>query len=391
MRVDLSRRSLGTALLAAAATNPHPALAWCGERFPSWAYFLKWDEVDVPFEWNGAKASVRYRVVGDATRETGSGVPPVLVAGTPGLGYEYFENFEALTVSDRRVIEVTFSDTAPIESGSVQLAAVCKSLKVPIVHVVAHGLGAVAALDLVSRSGSNSIRSLSLISPFGALSDLREGARQSVLGLASSGGEDAPAATASPDVPFPVGLKDCSTYKSDAAKKYCEKENVAAMPKPVAAPPPPSRAVGRAALVATASGNARGTCVAEAQASVGGGGNAAAVAPVLSPFFAEAASQRPLGLSGEGLGKRLASDIPSGLPVLLMSGGKRDIVDPEGWSDLPPSLQRVAFGTSGHLPFIEQRDEFLPAILEFFDKADGKTTNREFKFADPVQTVKEFL
>ena len=59
-------------------------LAWCGERFPSWAYFLKWDEVDVPFEWNGAKASVRYRVVGDATRETGSGVPPVLVAAASG-------------------------------------------------------------------------------------------------------------------------------------------------------------------------------------------------------------------------------------------------------------------------------------------------------------------
>ena len=31
----------------------------------------------------------------------------------PGAGYDYMENFEALTVSDRRVIEVTFGGTGP--------------------------------------------------------------------------------------------------------------------------------------------------------------------------------------------------------------------------------------------------------------------------------------
>ena len=109
MRVEhaTSRRlALQRACLAAAAVlSPHlPASAWCGEKYPSWAYFLKWDETSVPFEWDGQKGEVYCRVVGDKQRESKTGVPPVLLVGNPGLGHDYLENLEALTVSDRRVI-----------------------------------------------------------------------------------------------------------------------------------------------------------------------------------------------------------------------------------------------------------------------------------------------
>ena len=114
MRVEhaTSRRlALQRACLAAAAVlSPRlPASAWCGEKYPSWAYFLKWDETSVPFEWDGQKGEVYCRVVGDKQRESKTGVPPVLLVGNPGLGHDYLENLEALTVSDRRVIEVAFA------------------------------------------------------------------------------------------------------------------------------------------------------------------------------------------------------------------------------------------------------------------------------------------
>lgn len=401
MRVPaaIQRRSaVRTALLAAAAaytSSPSkPALAWCGERFPSWAYYLKWDQVDVPFEYEGKPAgTVSYRIVGDKARESSTGVPPVLVCGTPGLGYEYMENMEALTVSDRRVVEVTFSPTAPIESGGIQLASVCKALGIPVVHVVAHGLGAVPALSLVGASGSGSIRSLTLISPYGALSDLREDARASV--LASSAGAlaaapaypPAPAPSSSPPPPpsFP-GMQDCSQLKTEAGRAYCDKENAARAPPPAPAPPPPApQLFGRAALLPTVSGNARGTCVAEAQDSV------PATAPVLGPLLAQSTSQESLRLGGGQLSRKLGEEMPRTVPVCLMAGGARDIVDTDGWGDLPNSVKRVYFPTSGHMPLIEARDDALGALLEFLDAADGKQTNREFKFADPIKTVKELL
>ena len=64
------------------------------------------------------------------------------------------------------------------------------------------------------------------------------------------------------------------------------------------------------------------------------------------------------------------------MPVCLMAGGARDIVDTDGWGDLPNSVKRVYFPTSGHMPLIEARDDALGALLEFLDAADGKQTNR---------------
>eukprot|EP00965_Chrysotila_dentata_P134705 4455857-Pleurochrysis_carterae.AAC.1 len=62
------------------------------------------------------------------------------------------ENLEALSVSGRRVIEVNFG--GGVEGGgaaerAAQLASVCAALKVPSVHVVAHGLGYSTAMQFV--------------------------------------------------------------------------------------------------------------------------------------------------------------------------------------------------------------------------------------------------
>ena len=68
----------------------------------------------------------------------------------------------------------------------------------------------------------------------------------------------------------------------------------------------------------------------------------------------------------------------------------RDLVDATSWEGLPPSVESRTFDASGHLPFVEQRDDFLLAVLEHLDKADGTLTDREFKFAGAVETLKEF-
>jgi len=128
----------GGAFVVAAAAAPRAAVGWCGEAVPSWAFFVKWDDGRVPFEWEGAKGEAYCRVVGDRAREAKAGVPPILLVGTPGLGYDYLENLEALTVSDRRVVEVVFAGTngaasAPLltaDACAAQLGAVVRSLGV---------------------------------------------------------------------------------------------------------------------------------------------------------------------------------------------------------------------------------------------------------------------
>ena len=333
----VGRRRAVAAVLASVLATPQPMQAWCGEQFPSWAFYLKWDQNPaVPFTYQGAQGSAFYRIVGDITREQKTGVPPVLVVGAPGVSYEYLENFEALTVSDRRVIEVTFAGTA--SSGSAfnpalatpdacaeQLRAVCRALKVPAVHVVAHGLGALPALSLASAASDVRLKSLTLVSPYGSVADLR-----------------------------PDALGDLGSAKS----------------------------VGEVAgrLLPTVSSNARSSCIAEAREASAG--------PLLLPMLL-GSSGLEIRLRGAALGTRLAA-CTAGLPILLATGGARDIVDTDGWgASLPTTVSRATFGASGHLPFVEERDAFLLRLLEFFDAADGTTTNREFKFGDAIQTIKE--
>ena len=129
-------------------------------------------------------------------------------------------------------------------------------------------------------------------------------------------------------------------------------------------------------------------------------------------------------------GASLAGKLRSvAVPVLLATGGPDDIVN-TAWDDLPTSVRwrslhlakspgsqetprgRVSlvrastptvqkrfgyqvasrtFAASGYLPFIDEPEAFLAELLAFLDKVDGVATNREFKFADPVKTIKSQL
>lgn len=295
-------------------------------------------------------------MVGDRTREQASGVAPVLVVGSPGVGYEYLENLEALTVSDRRVALLTFAGSAaggeqPAEpllsvgACAAQLRAACDALGVPSVHLVAHGLGASVALALM-RDHPSLVRSLALLSPFGAIDDLRPSAADALRAR-------------------PAG--------------------------------------GAAVLLQTPSLFARNACVADA-VDAGGG-------PLLGSLLGGGGR-----LGGGRLGAALAAS-GSSAPVLLSSGGDADVVTPD-WESLPPRVTRTVFGASGHLPFVDQRDDFLlaraatarpararpprhppqklahptqnpQALADFLDTVDGVATNRELKFASPGATLKE--
>lgn len=305
-------------------------------------------------------------------------MPPVVVVGTPGLGYDYMENFEALTVSDRRVrlcpprcraysprlsppapaptrwtpipysssapnwfsclpapampqvVEVTFAGSSADAKGTpvpllsvgacaAQLQAAIRALNVPAVHVAAHGLGAGAAVAL-ARAQPTLIRSLALISPYGSLSDLR------------------PAS-------------------ADTLRSERDSLSVAAT------------------ILRTRTLLAKNSCVREAADASGG--------PLLSRLLS--GSDGDMRLGGAALGEAL---VGCDIPVFLATGGEADLVELD-WTGLPPSVTRRAFSLSGHLPFIDQREDFLIAYADFLDATDGVTTNRELKFADPVTTLKE--
>ena len=52
------------------------------------------------------------------------------------------------------------------------------------------------------------------------------------------------------------------------------------------------------------------------------------------------------------------------------------------WSD------RRVYEASGHLPFIEQREEFAGEYLSFLDAADGVTTSRELILDPSIEAIK---
>jgi len=228
------------------------------------------------------------------------------------------------------VVEVTFAGSAAgadetsaallsVGSCAAQLQAAVRALNVPAVHVIAHGLGAPAALALL-RAQPALIRSLALVSPYGSAFDLKPAAAEAVRSARSS-------------------------------------------------------AAAGATLLQTTALFAKNSCVADAAAAGGG--------PLLAQL---------LGATGGGarLGGRALADALGGAetPVLLATGGAADIVEPD-WSALPASVTRRTFSLAGHLPFVDQREDFLIGYADFLDGADGVATNRELKFANPVTTLKE--
>eukprot|EP00967_Tisochrysis_lutea_P041360 scaffold49701_cov33-Tisochrysis_lutea.AAC.7 len=240
------------------------------------------------------------------------------------------ENIEAITVSDRRVAEVTFSGSSSESSNTpkslltidacvAQLSAAIRTLNVPTVHVVAHGLGAPVALALL-RKQPESVRSLALVCPFGSLIDLQPAAAEAL----SSSRDGTSAATM---------------------------------------------------LLQTKTLRAKNSCVREAKDASGG--------PLLPQLLSGAGETSSLG--GEALAKALGG---IEVPVFLAVGSAADLVEPN-WVDLPASVTRRDFALSGNMPFIDQREDFLVAYTNFLDAADGVATNRELKFADPITTLKE--
>ena len=40
---------------------------------------------------------------------------------------------------------------------------------------------------------------------------------------------------------------------------------------------------------------------------------------------------------------------------------------------------------------MDESESFLYMLVDFLDKADGTSTNRELKFGDPIETIKEIM
>lgn len=54
---------------AAAGARPEEAGAFCGEPYPYWAYFMDFDEVFVPFAFEGYSGKLFARTVGNGKEQ----------------------------------------------------------------------------------------------------------------------------------------------------------------------------------------------------------------------------------------------------------------------------------------------------------------------------------
>lgn len=158
------------AALACSPLLPPASHGWCGDPFPPFAYSLPWFEFAV-------SGGADMRVVGDTRTEKAKKLSPLLVLPSPPLSYEYLENLEGLTVSERRVAFVSLTLSAaptasegPLDALTQQAAAALERLEAPQVHILGHGLGALVALSLL-RSRPDRVRSVVLASPLGSVED----------------------------------------------------------------------------------------------------------------------------------------------------------------------------------------------------------------------------
>lgn len=56
-------------ILSVSLGGPKRAMGFCGEPYPYWAYFIDFDEVLVPFEFQGYSGQVFARTVGNAKEQ----------------------------------------------------------------------------------------------------------------------------------------------------------------------------------------------------------------------------------------------------------------------------------------------------------------------------------
>ena len=158
---------------------PRDAIAWCGDPFPPYAYSLPW------FEFDAGPSELPLRIVGDLKAEREQNMLPLLVLPSPGLSYEYLENLEALTISQRRVAFADLSTSAGAPDALVAriLDAVAALESPGGVHLLGYGYGAALALRVYTASSavsSGAVRVASLIlgSPLGTLDDAEPASRE---------------------------------------------------------------------------------------------------------------------------------------------------------------------------------------------------------------------
>lgn len=179
------RGALGASFAAAAlGLSPGVASAFCGEPFPSWAYYIVYNEGLLAFQGPSQSSLDLYlRESGTQDAEKKAQVRPVLlIPGGPGLPHDYFETLEGLVKTDRRVVEfdpigtgqstgsgkltagdLAFCSTpAGLAAQAATAAEAAGIAKIPH-HVVGHGSGALAAI--LYGAGRKGLVSLTLASP----------------------------------------------------------------------------------------------------------------------------------------------------------------------------------------------------------------------------------
>lgn len=171
------RAALKLVCAAGCATACAPggrAVAWCGNPYPAFAYSLPWFEFD-------SASGCSLRVVGDLQQEVDKGLRPIVVVPSPGLRYDYMENLEALTVSERRVCFVTLPAAGDVSALSKALLSAVRGLDAERgVHLLAHGLAAPVAIAASAAAPAGAVASLTLVSPLGCLDDASATARKAL-------------------------------------------------------------------------------------------------------------------------------------------------------------------------------------------------------------------
>ncbi|CAM9234051.1 unnamed protein product [Ectocarpus sp. 13 AM-2016] len=161
----------------AAVTGPDEAGAFCGEPYPYWAYFMDFDEVFIPFKFEGYSGKLFARTVGNGKdQKKAQHNPVVIIPGGPGLPHDYLETLEGAAMEDRVVLlfdpvgtgnssaipSVDAAADSPNLLGTASLVAQTRAVvdyfKVNVFHVLGHGTGAEAALELGRSSGKASPR-----------------------------------------------------------------------------------------------------------------------------------------------------------------------------------------------------------------------------------------
>ena len=417
----LRRRQLSIAA-AATITCPHfllPARAWCGGYFPG-KITNEWDEMVVPWQ-NGDgnyKTDIfvrivnppRRRVYGSTTKEFKQlpDLPAVLVIGCPGVPHDYCENLECIAISGRRVIAVETCE-APIDrerrswmppapdrgpremrrphvAGS-QIFTVCKALGLQSVHVFArtrpvlelHPHFRPTLLVLCATSNRRHVDSRCCADGLGSAAALHF---TSLLAQARQGEE----------ATLTDGIAVAEATSKEAARAVAADGTMTAVP-------PTTLALPQLASLALASPygsiddlrpvaarrirDAEDFFPIDYEGSDGGfaseGQQCVTDASLLTgqPWREALLRATRAESDAERLGGRaLASRLPAAVPTLLCCGGSADVVDPSWDLSGRRDITEIQYRFSGHLPFIDRREEFLIDLLDFFDGVDGVQTPR---------------